>query len=965
MNDFTRWRNWAGALDDAAFAQLWRALGAVAALRPTAGVPGEWIARVFGEAIRRQELHWSIPRFDDPLSLVFQDFPARDWIDAWKEAVDVRLDRTPLRIVQWPEDEAPGAWLGALAGIAPVTSLRLASRRKHMLGWPLRVAALQDDLRVGIRRLSGIWPSNRLTRIVGDHAECFGCDVLVYSGDIEPLLAQLDGGAVSAGLVVLSVPRPLLADDLGKLDELLDVTEAAGYVVFEVDPGIDLIGRLNHFVVELSHAHRVDVAAGLAFAGLSPAALIGLGDALAHFTIEKVAARLLARSRKLDHATALPAAARGVLDAVISRIPAAPAPPAPTGLEALGDERPDTGSGLEGFGADEEEAAVGADDEDEMTAPGAGQITEEDRIPDYARVEGHYDHESNGASTLAEAVEALDHAEATVSAARYLHQKSFILADDEREEALNGFICAQPALIEVYIGPPDAGVDHLKEAFPEDALPQELQSWDLQVWLSEPEHIPVPIEGSIHLPRSGTSSTFGFHFVPGQAGTFNGRISVLHRGRVIHTAGLRASVHAPGAVPVDAIKPELVSRLRVKQNLSDLDRRRFDLAYVLNHAGVDQPVAHAMGENRAWLSNLRVVEKTVADINALLSSVARTAKDYAGGLDSDKGKTLLRNLAELGNYLHLYLVEPQRAGAAGAAQRKLFDGEFIQIVSTHSDAVVIPFEFIYEYDAPNEDAELCPHWRDAITAGRCPATCQHDEESWCPMGFWGLSKVIERHALQAELSNEGEVGVQSEPVAGRDTLKISGAAVFGCSTRVTDAQLGPLRQRLLAAQLNATQASDWKDWKSRVGQGSPSLLIALAHSDGSGRSATIEIGGKPIKTIGITAAHIRANAESDERPLVALLGCDMAGTGDDYANPVAVFSTRGAAAVVGTVATVLAEHSADVAARLIQGLTFADRTQTRRLGETMRDLKRNALLDGELMPLCLIGFGDADWLLSN
>jgi hypothetical protein len=967
MNDFTLWRSWAGAVDDAAFAQLWRALGTVASLHPTEGAPSDWISRVFGEAIRRQELHWSIPHFNDPLSLVFQDFPAQVWIDGWQKKIGARLDKTPLRIERWPEDEALGTWLGTLTDIAPVASLRLGSRHKRMLGWPLRLATLQEDLRGEMGQLSTVWPSNRLTRIVGDHGECFACDVLVYRGEIDTLLPQLDGGAVSASLFVLCAQRSLHADDFAKLDELLDVTEAAGYIVIEPDPGNDLIDRLNHFVVELSHARRVDVAACLAFAGLAPPALIGFGDALAHFTIEKVAGRLLERSRILDRAAKLPAAARGVLGAVISRIPTPPLPsaPGPTGLEALGDDSRDTGGGLEGFGADDEGAAVGADDAVEMAPTGAAPTADEDRIPDYERVEGPYDRESHGASTLAEAVEALDHAEASVSAARYLQQESFILSNGKREKALSGFVADQPALIDVYIGPPDPGVDRLDEAFPEDALPQELQSWDLQVWLSEPDYIPVPMQGDIKLPRSGTSSKFEFRFLPGHAGTFNARISVLHRGRVIQTAGLRASVNAPGVVPADTLAPALASCLRVKQNLSELDRRRFDLAYVLNHAGTDQPVAHAMGENRAWLSNLRVVEKTVKDINVQLSDVARTARDYAGGLDSAKGKALLRNLAELGSYLHLYLIEPPRPGAGGVAQRKLFEGEFIQIVSTRSDAIVIPFEFIYEYDAPSEDAELCPHWRDAIKAGRCPATCQHDEETYCPMGFWGLSKVIERHALQADLATEGEVGLQSEPVAGRDTLKISGDAVFGCSTRVKDAQLEPLRQRLLAAQLNAGQAADWKDWKTRVGQGSPSLLIALAHSDGSGRSATIEIGGKPIKTIGITVGHICANAETAERPLVALLGCDMAGTGDDYANPVAVFMTRGAAAVVGTIATVLAEDSADVAARLLQGMTFADRTQTRRLGEAMRDLKRNALLDGELMPLCLAGFGDADWLLSN
>src|SRR5690606_23826295 len=98
----------------------------------------------------------------------------------------------------------------------------------------------------------------------------------------------------------------------------------------------------------------------------------------------------------------------------------------------------------------------------------------------------------------------------------------------------------------------------------------------------------------------------------------------------------------------------------------------------------------------------------------------------------------------------------------------------------------------------------------------------------------------------------------------------SGSAVFGCSERVLDAQLEPLRQQLLAAQLTAKQATDWKDWKIRVGQSHPSLLIALAHSDGSGQDATVEIGGKPIKIIGITKSHIRADGESGQEPLVAL-----------------------------------------------------------------------------------------------
>ncbi|MCB1573955.1 MAG: hypothetical protein KDI80_08250 [Xanthomonadales bacterium] len=955
MSDFNAWRSWAAGLDEMAFARLWRALGAVAALRPMRGALDEWLDRVAAHAVQTGELGWTLPPFAEPFAQRLQGATAQQWLDRWQARIGSRLDKAPLRIADWPSIEDDPAWLTALYRVAPVASLRLPLLSKRMLGWPLRMAALEDVDRGALRDATGLWPASGLARVVGSDAQCFACDVLLLSGEFDAHAAKLDGGQVSANFIIARSAMPLSREVHARIIALVEATEAGGFVLFEDDPGIDLPGRINGFVEQLSHARRVDVAACLAFRDSPRPAIVGLCDELARFTILRVARRLQARSRNVQRATRLPGPLRAELDSILPHIPDVPAPAAraPSGLESLGSDTVQQSDGLESLGGDAgaEEAFPAAD--------------AEAAVPDYERPVATYEQESAGASRLVEALEALERAEAAVSANRYLQQRASIVRDANEIPASHGFVAGLPARVRVHIGPPDRESNALPEPFPEDALPQELDSWDLDVWLSEPTHLPQPLGAAIILHRTGNSTACTFEFTPTAAEPFNGRISVLHRGRVIQTAALRASVSASEAASANGTAPVLESVLQVKRRLADPDRRRYDLAYVLNHVATDQPVAHAIGGQRAWLSNLRVVEKTVEDINALLSGVARTARDYAGGLDSDKGKTLLRNLAELGNYLHLYLVEPQRAGAAGAARRQLFDGEFIQVVSTRSDAVVIPFEFIYEYDAPADDAVLCPHWRDALEAGRCPATCTHDETSFCPMGFWGLSKVIERHALQADLALEGEVGLQSEPVAGRDTLKIAGAAVFGSSARVKDDQLGPLRQRLLAAQLDGRQAADWADWKAQVGQASPSLLIALAHSDGAGRAATIEIGGKPIKTIGITAAHICANAQASEHPLVALLGCDMAGTGDDYANPVAVFSTRGAAAVVGTVATVLAEHSAEVAARLMQGLTFADRTQTRRLGEAMRELKRNALLDGELMPLCLIGFGDADWLLSN
>lgn len=977
MNDLAQWRNWASGLDDVEFPRLWLAIGAVAALQ-TDGVPVDRIGRVLPEVLRTRELKWSLPRFDDAATPDLMCLQASVWLHRWDAGIGNKLARTPVRVVDWPRDEPADAWLTALTRAAAVTSLRLQVGGKRMLGWPLRMAGLGKDDRAQIAQASGMWPADTLSRIVDGPGESFACDLLLCCGEFDALLQRLGSGEIFASLLLLCPQRRLSADDFARLDALVAATRASGYVVVESTETFDLPGRINRFVEELSHARRVDVAACLAFQDLSWQSLVALGDELARFTIHEVADRLQTRSRNLDRVAALPVLARRELGAIMPRVPAAAdrawrdssAPDAAgaeperpsAGLESMGEEVGERSGCLESLGGDVEASDSG--DGSPAPAPMLEEIPAE-HIPDYQRREAAYDHESGGASTLIEAADAIDRAEAVLSSNRYLQQRSYVVRDGHQEKAASGFLVGHVARLRVHIGPPDRESDVLDQAFPENALPQELASWDLDVWLSEPTHLNKPLRGSIHLRRTGASTTCEFEFIPETVIPFNGRISVLHRGRVIQTAALRASVSAADAIPADAIAPKFDSVLQVKRNLADLERRRFDLAIVLNHAGTDQPTAHVMGSERAWMANLRVVEKTVVALNKVLSQLTRTAQDYVGGLDSDKGRDWLRKLAQIGSYLHLYLVESQKNGAGAGAASNVLSGEFLQIVSTRSDAIVIPFEFVYEYPAPDNDAALCPKWRDAVKDGKCPKTCKHDAGSFCPMGFWGLSKVIERHALQAELAREGEVGVQSEPVAGRDTLKISGAAVFGCSKRVTDAHLEPLRQRLIAAQMNASQAKDWKDWAKLVGSSSPSLLIALAHSDGGGFGATVEIGGEAINTIGISAAHIRAKADSGERPLVALLGCDMAGTDDDYANPVAVFSTRGAAAVIGTIATVLAEDSADVAARLMQGLTFADRTSTRRLGEAMRDLKRNALLDGELMPLCLVGFGDADWLLSN
>jgi ribosomal protein L35AE/L33A len=148
-----------------------------------------------------------------------------------------------------------------------------------------------------------------------------------------------------------------------------------------------------------------------------------------------------------------------------------------------------------------------------------------------------------------------------------------------------------------------------------------------------------------------------------------------------------------------------------------------------------------------------------------------------------------------------------------------------------------------------------------------------------------------------------------------------------------------------------------------VAQAKPGLLIAMPHSGGSGSTLSLEIGGKPLYAMQFKSKHVRANNTS--HPLVALLGCDTGNSAGDYLNHVAVFQDRGAAVVIGTLATVFGDDAPRVAEQIARTLIPVVNAAPTRIGEAMRAMRRQALLDNFLMPLCIVAFGDADWELVH
>jgi hypothetical protein len=354
-------------------------------------------------------------------------------------------------------------------------------------------------------------------------------------------------------------------------------------------------------------------------------------------------------------------------------------------------------------------------------------------------------------------------------------------------------------------------------------------------------------------------------------------------------------------------------------------------------------------------------------VSEILTTVAHDDARYRKGITSKGNAELLGRLAIEGNALYRTLVTDYIGRSTSAKQIR--DAEYLQVVTMAPDAIV-PLEFVYDYKVPREDAPVCRNAKEALRKGACPASCKPTTSPAphvCPMGFWGLSKVIERHIHVPELEKAAKV-LASEPIKGRDVLSLDGSTLLGISQEVGTKGEKALIKAVakIRGARTVTPAGNWPAWLKAVETTRPVLLVALPHAEGTGGDISLEIGGDALKSRFIDGSYV--HLDSSTPPLALLLGCDTANTADTaaYLHHVGVFRQADAALVVGTVATVLGTHAAEMAARLLQHLQAALKGPRRgRFGEVLRTAKREAVADSQMMALCLVAFGDADWQIDS
>jgi hypothetical protein len=472
--------------------------------------------------------------------------------------------------------------------------------------------------------------------------------------------------------------------------------------------------------------------------------------------------------------------------------------------------------------------------------------------------------------------------------------------------------------------------------------------------------------GSIFLPRTGTSRRVTFAVrLPADLERFDAEIRVHHKNRAVQMARLSGLVVADPAQAPPGSRIELEVATIVPENVDLASRAGADAGIVRTGAGTTAVAGEDfLGFDDDKLSRVVREGRLLEVLTGLATSDASRRRKLEDAVDD------LRALVFQGCELYPVIGRPLVDSVAGRPLDRLE-----VLVDERSD--FFPLELVYDLPAPAKDATLCRGWKTALRNGTCSE--QHEAEAgelnpkrFCPSGFWGLSKVIERRVVgdagwrRADAPAGFEIAVRLDPTTERNTLESPRDVVFAASDRVDEVKKGGIesvRKTLGRISKTATFAKTWDEWVEGVTK-RPTLLVLLSHTTEEQSAAALEIGdGETCLGVQLLPTFVRSSDE--DAPIVLLLGCETAVT-DELQSFVSRFQDLGAALVVGTTASVLGQRAAPVAQAVATEIAAAaKRKQPIAVGDLITSLRRKLLAKGELTALCLTAFGDAGWQLGG
>jgi hypothetical protein len=487
---------------------------------------------------------------------------------------------------------------------------------------------------------------------------------------------------------------------------------------------------------------------------------------------------------------------------------------------------------------------------------------------------------------------------------------------------------------------------------------------------------PPPGDGQyadVELPPIGRSEKAVFTVEAGAPGSsFQVRVTVFHHNRFLQSGVLSATVGSgqPPVFEVDAV---------VRADTEDLAARTpHDAALAIGPDARGQSLLTAVTPDAVEIRSPAELSRTVSALAAALRDPADRPEAY-GDYRSPAYEKLLISLAQSGSALFRGLfgervgLVPRRSAEALRRARRIS-------VLAARPGDLLPLELVYDkplkVGGPLGTAgRLCPDAPSFSRPEDCVTGCpEHSSDSTvCPFGFWGASKVIERHAQAEEAAGLAkDFALAVGPTAGRGTVGLGTSLLTAACDRADHNEERAWSTAVDRLGARAAPATTWRELAEQTQRlrdrgDPPGVLLLVAHS---ARASQGPARGTPYLVIGhddrlslYETLDPLLTGPSEPNPLVLLLGCLTADHRTPLLGAQLRFLEAGAPGVVGTVAPVVARHIVPVAVELMSEIRrLASRSGTGLpLGEALTRARRAALLQGQASALALVGFGDTDW----
>jgi len=899
--------------------------------------------------------------------------------------IEVTVEREGER---QPEPEDP-AWfaaqlrLPAVGAVSSFLSLKPLSEKVEW-EWPLRVGFLHD--RTSRLMASGFHESlsqldwlRPLVEPVDIATHAHSLEVLVLPGDLDEALQALNSSPYPVYAYVVTV-----LGGRGRLDwqsieqkkrRITELTQAQAVIVTQES----LDEWLRSFVAELAHDQPLDLAACAAPTSVRKACWIST-PLLKSVQPSRFAKSLLDRSQLYDLDTTV------FLD-----------PPAANELKL--DVQPAAlGKILDQFDRKIDQIGYGHERHGALVTAAVNKAMRQAGKP--------HRHSFLGTGIFGRDVGPVG--EEPPKPPRHLQCEVYALLTRKRPlRVRSSFVRNRRHQLKVFIGKIKPDSEALLDVFPEEKLPPTDDGGHvLTVVFHEPNFMKRPQLKTLFLPSSGSTLSCWFQLrIPLRADFVDARITVLHENRVLQTGSLRGEAQElspelletlwqkqTGAEALPTLDERVDTATRSQQNkgahiefavsgavqraIADLDRRsRFDAAFVLNHSQTDEggTTPGMLGvagyqSGYIYLSDVKIKEANDGIYKAL-DTGEWDFKEYAG-LTTPGTVGLLRSLAIMGGRLYRFAIDRDSFPKAVASAKR------IQVIAANPDSK-FPLEFVYELAVPRRDATLCPTAAEALRTGICPNACHEPGTApsryVCPLGFWGMSRVIEWHIFSEERAKKVEKGSFRLDIddAPRDNeLPVSAPALMAYSKEIDKADKECIPAFQKNASIHAITVDSWKSWLEQVKERAPKVLVLLVHTGRDKEGTVLEV-GPPVPCDMPEWSRLPTDELSRDyicgpdviSPIVLLLGCTTDQSKLDFNSVASEFEHWGAKILVATKNLIYGPKAVKLAEMLLTKLDNLKDGEN--FGDVMLAVRRTALAEGNPMVLCITAYGDADWRLRK